>query len=364
MDNLPPPIPSDSPPTKDSHSSAANSEDGFLAGSAKRPLKRSEIFVGLAVAALTLLYLANSNDSSPPTKKPSANKAASKVNSPKPICPIFQHEAALQIKELKAQLKKLESLVNLVNSNRPLPSTIDGYARQVTTRDIRGDSQAILTALTARMEELDQVKKASNGYAFVVSDVRRGFSFLLLAVSALEQFVNEFENRVQAARALKDHLAAVKKAVSDAEERFHQTSSLAGFELTKRSEYQEWFDKARTSADRLSGVWKEVNQNQASVNEVERRLTSLGDEAKRLSASFDKWILAVRAKEAAVSDPNEMDRLIQYDDLDMALIAVFGAITDTAELQMSDDQKSRADVLNFMVQRIEDAQQEFAKQSY
>lgn len=331
---------------------------GFASSSLQA--KRSKVYsVGggfvLGLLAMMLLRSCVGTDGIGST----AESVATNVKTPGIVGPIFQHEAAYSLKQLTEQFSKLESLVNLVNSDRPLPTTIDGYARLTTTQDIRKDAQYYLDLLSKRLAEVKRVDKAANGYAKVVFEVERGFAILLLSIGDLETFVNDPSNRIQAARSMKNRLSTIRQSISAANEMYHEASKMAGIELVEAGEYKAWFDKVRQCADRFSEMWKELDQSQASANDNAKRLNTLQAEGKALCDSFDRWLSDVRQKENSITDANQMDRLIQHDDLEGELSAIFTALESTIELDLSDDRKDRIEVLGFMAQRIEDARRKF-----
>ncbi|MBL9178857.1 MAG: DUF4339 domain-containing protein [Verrucomicrobiaceae bacterium] len=331
---------------------------GFASSSLQA--KRSKVYSvggGFVLGLLTMMLMRScvgTDGNAPSADSVEANAKRSEI-----VSPIFQHEAASTLKHLTDQFRKLESLTSFLNSDRPLPSSIDGYARLTTTQDIRAESQDFLNALSARLAELERVGKAANGYAKASFEVRKGFTYLLLAVKELETFVNEPSGRVQAARSLQNHRSMVKNAISSANDLYHEASKMAGFELIEASEYRTWFDQGVSFADRFSTFWKELDQSQSSNGDTEKRLATLRAEGKNLCANYDKWIFGVRDKEASISDANQMARLIQHDDLEEELSAIFTALESTIELDLSDDRQDRIQVLRFMEQRIEDARRKF-----
>ena len=239
------------------------------------------------------------------------------------IRPIFQHEAAYWLKDFSILAKKLDSLVDLLNSDRPMPTTVDGYAKLVTTKEVRFKANSDLKALTARIAEVEQANKAGNAYAKVAEDVRFALTELVGVVDDFESFVNQPENRVQAARNLKEHLATMKKVARDAEARYRETSSMAGFELIEKKEYKRWLDQGREHAERLAALWKQLEQNQPSKADGDRLLTALLGQGQTLFANYQKWTGTVWVREASISDPRQMDRLIQHVELEDKLEHLF-----------------------------------------
>lgn len=334
---------------------------GVWYGFAKSNLsaKRSRIHSvggGLILGLLAMMFLRSCVLSE--VGNSTADSASAHAKGEVGVPPIFQHEAAASLKQLKEQVRKFEALVRRLNSDQPLPNTVEGYARLTTTQDIRSDSQAFLDMLSKRLAALQQLHQAANGYAKVAFEVERGFQSLLLAVADLEVFANDLTKKVEAARAIKNHLSATQQAINSAEEIYHETSTLAGIELVPASAYQNWFDKLSQTVDACAALWKEVDQGLAAEL-ASQRLASLRSEGQALCASYDHWLSEVRQKENSLTDADQMDRLIQHDDLEEELSAICVALEDVLELELSQDRQDRVQVIGFMRQRLEDARRQF-----